>query len=478
MHASAVPALSTRAPVVLSVGSRWSVPPGRADRREPGAQRVLNGYRTAGGDLDAEPVVPKGAFQVRAVMSNSDLDTDVQQLVGNDQLGLQPPELVEGVVLVRGATRRSGTRAVWMPALPRCRRAGRAGRAVNASRLVENSDGIQGCPNRWPGPTQSVEIVTDQGSHASPVVENAMTWLPTARVAPLEARQGEFGTQFCYCYCWVIASTIAYSRTVRALVSNDCQRLGAVAQREDVVRHARCVRCIRRVRPILPPPSAFTGFRFPREVIVLAVRWYLRYGLSYRDVEELLAERGVQVDHVTIYRWVQRFTPLLIDAARPCRHIPGDRWFTDETYVKVAGRWVYLYRAIDQYGQVIDVLVSEKRDSAATRRFFTRALDHGTYPSEVTTDRAPAYPRVLDELMPSACHITEQYANNLVEADHGRLKARLRPMRGLKQLCSTRVISAGHAFIQNLRRGHYQLGVDENPQHRLPAAFAELALAI
>jgi hypothetical protein len=84
----------------------------------------------------------------------------------------------------------------------------------------------------------------------------------------------------------------------------------------------------------LPPSSAFTGFRFPREVIVLAVRWYLRYGLSYRDVEELLAERGVQVDHVTIYRWVQRFTPLLIDAARPCRHAPGDRWFVDETYAK------------------------------------------------------------------------------------------------------------------------------------------------
>ena len=146
--------------------------------------------------------------------------------------------------------------------------------------------------------------------------------------------------------------------------------------------------------------------------------------------------------------------------------------------MKVAGRWVYLYRAIDQYGQVIDVLVSEKRDLAATRRFFTQALDHGTYPSEVTTDRAPAYPRVLDELVPTACHITEQYANNLVEADRGRLKARLRPMRGLKQLRSTRVISAGHAFIQNLRRGHYQLGVDEDPQHRLPAAFAELALAI
>ena len=89
---------------------------------------------------------------------------------------------------------------------------------------------------------------------------------------------------------------------------------------------------------------------------MLAVRWYLRYGLSYRDVEELLAERGIAVDHVTIYRWVQRFTPVLIDAARPSRHVAGNRWFVDETYLKVAGQWVYLYRAIDQHGQVTDVL--------------------------------------------------------------------------------------------------------------------------
>ena len=224
--------------------------------------------------------------------------------------------------------------------------------------------------------------------------------------------------------------------------------------------------------------SGFAGFRFPPDVITLAVRWYLRYGLSYRDVEELLAERGIDVDHVTVYRWVQRFTPLLVDAARPCRHVPGDRWFADETYVKVAGRWVYLYRAIDQYGQVIDVLVSEKRDLAATRRFFTRALDHGTHPSEVTTDNASAYPRVLDELVPAACHLTEQYGNNLIEADHGRLKARLRPMRGLKQLRSIRVISVGHAFVQNVRRGHYELGSDADPKHRIMTAFTELTLAI
>ena len=106
--------------------------------------------------------------------------------------------------------------------------------------------------------------------------------------------------------------------------------------------------------------SVFAGFRFPPEVISVAVRWYLRYGLSYRDVEELLAERAVTVDHVTIYRWVQRFTPEFIEAARPCRHAPGDRSFADETYVKVAGKWAY--RAVNQHGQVIDVLLSPATD--------------------------------------------------------------------------------------------------------------------
>ena len=210
----------------------------------------------------------------------------------------------------------------------------------------------------------------------------------------------------------------------------------------------------------------------------MAVRWCLRYGLSYRDVEELLTERGVEVDHVTVYRWVQRFTPLFADAARPLRHAAGDRWFVDETYVKVAGRWRYLYRAVDQYGQVIDVLLSEQRDTAAARRFFTRALAHGAAPVEVTTDNAGPYIRVLDELVPAAAHVTEQYGNNSVEADHGGLKARLRPMRGLKRSRSAAVIAAGHAFVQNLRRGHYELALDVPAHLRIATAFTELAAAV
>ncbi len=208
---------------------------------------------------------------------------------------------------------------------------------------------------------------------------------------------------------------------------------------------------------------------------MLTVRWYLRYNLSYRDIEELLAERGIEVDHVTLFRWVQRFTPLVIDAARPCRHAVGRRWFVDETYVRVASVWRYVYRAIDNEGQIIDVFVSPKRDIAAATKFFAGALLAHGRPVEVLTDKAPALANVINKLLPNVFHNTEQYANNRVECDHGRLKARLRPMRGLKTDRGARVVIRGHMFIQNLRRGHYELGTASSSSHlRIAAAFDEL----
>jgi transposase-like protein len=214
-------------------------------------------------------------------------------------------------------------------------------------------------------------------------------------------------------------------------------------------------------------------------VVLLAVRWYLRYGLSYRDVEELLAERGIEVDHVTIYRWVQRFTPLLIEAARPCRHSVGDRWFVDETYVKVAGVWRYVYRAVDQHGQVIDVFVSKRRNVEAATKFFEMMLAGRERPTDVTTDLAAPLLRVVDDLLPEVLHDTAQYANNRIEWDHGRLKARLRPMRGLRTDRTASTVIRGHAFIQNLRRGHYELGVEARHERlRVAAAFDELTATI
>lgn len=230
--------------------------------------------------------------------------------------------------------------------------------------------------------------------------------------------------------------------------------------------------------PIHQGSAAFAGFRFPPEVIMLAVRWYLRFGLSYRDLEELLAERGIEVDHVTLYRWVQRFTPLLVEAARPCRHAVGGRWFVDETYVKVAGVWRYVYRAVDQNGQVIDVYVSKKRDTTAATGFLSSAITAHGEPVEVTTDKSPVLAKTIRELAPGAHHDTTQYANNRVENDHGRLKARLRPMRGLQTDRTASVIIRGHAFMQNLRRGHYELGVDARPGLSVTSAFDELAGAV
>ena len=145
----------------------------------------------------------------------------------------------------------------------------------------------------------------------------------------------------------------------------------------------------------------------------------------------------------------------------------------------LAGTWRYVYRAVDQFGQVVDVYVSARRDIAAARRFFTAALSAHAEPEEVVTDLARALSHVISELLPAAFHNTAQYANNRVESDHGRLKARLRPMRGLKADRTAKVIIRGHAFMQNLRRGHYELGVDAlNPHLRVAAAFDELAQAI
>jgi transposase-like protein len=138
-----------------------------------------------------------------------------------------------------------------------------------------------------------------------------------------------------------------------------------------------------------------------------------------------------------------------------------------------------VYRAVDQDGQVIDVFVSARRDAAAARRFFRRALKTlKVTPSEVVTDAAPVYPAVLDELVPAAWHHVEQYANHPIEADHGQLKHRLRSMRGLRTDKTAQVIIARHGFMQNLRRGHYELAADVTPATRVAAAFTELARAI
>ena len=180
--------------------------------------------------------------------------------------------------------------------------------------------------------------------------------------------------------------------------------------------------------------SAFSHHGFPDDVIALAVRWYVRYRLSYADVVEWFAERGLVVDRSTMYRWVQRFLPLFQEAARPHRHAVGTKWRVDETYTRLQGTWTYIYRAIDQHGQVVDAYFSTRRNAAAAEAFFQRAIDEtGSTPTRVTTDKAKCYPPALRVVLPTVEHRTSKYLNNGLERDHQHLKQRLYPMRGFKQ---------------------------------------------
>jgi transposase-like protein len=205
--------------------------------------------------------------------------------------------------------------------------------------------------------------------------------------------------------------------------------------------------------------TPFAGYRFPPDVIALAVRWYLRYRLSYVDVAELLAERGVRVDPSTVYDWVREFAPLYEEAARQFRRAVGGTWHVDETYAKVAGKPVYVYRAIDGLGQVVDVYVSARRAAADAATFFRRAIaSTGVVPDEVTTDGAAAYPPALATALPPVLHETGKRVQQRIERDHQHLKGRSRPTRGFKTLTGARVLCQGHAFLRNLRGGFYDLG--------------------
>jgi transposase-like protein len=204
--------------------------------------------------------------------------------------------------------------------------------------------------------------------------------------------------------------------------------------------------------------SAFSRRAFADDIIALAVRWYVRYRLSYAEVSEWLAERGILVDQSTVYRWVQRFLPLFGEAARKYHHPVGPHWRVDETYARIRGRWHSSYRAIDGSGQIVDAYVSPNRDMVAARTFFEQAIaSTGTTPRRVITDKAAAYPPALAVGVPGAKHRTGRYRTNGIERDLGFLNERLRPMRGLKSISSAAIFTRGHALMRNIRRGFYQV---------------------
>jgi transposase, IS6 family len=211
-------------------------------------------------------------------------------------------------------------------------------------------------------------------------------------------------------------------------------------------------------------PALFKWRHFQADIILCAVRWYLRYALSYRDVEELLRERGVEVDHTTVFRWVQRYAPELEKRCRPLLKATNDSYRVDETYIKIKKQWYYLYRAVDSEGNTIEFMLSATRDAEAAERFFRRVLDasHTTIPRVITVDKHAAYPLAFDALqrdgtLPETCLLRQcKYLNNVVEQDHRFVKRRVNPGMGFGAFTTAQRTIQGYEAMHRLRKGQLE----------------------
>ena len=208
-------------------------------------------------------------------------------------------------------------------------------------------------------------------------------------------------------------------------------------------------------------PALFKGRHFEPEIIILCVRRYLRYALSLRNLEEIMAERNVDVNHVTIWRWIQRYAPELSRRCRRELRRTNGSWRVDETYLRVAGQWTYLYRAVDSTGDTIDFLLSPTRDAGATKRFFQKALRSPNHPRPrvINVDGNPAYPKVIDELkrtreLGRRCRCRPvRYLNNVVEQDHRAIKRRARASQGFRSFHSAWRTIQGIETVNMIRKG-------------------------
>jgi transposase-like protein len=223
----------------------------------------------------------------------------------------------------------------------------------------------------------------------------------------------------------------------------------------------RCRACRRTFTERSATP--FAGYRWPAEVIATAVRWYCQYRLSLANVRDLLAERHLDVSARTILSWVHTFGPLFARAVRRHAHPLGARWYCDETYVRVAGRLAYLYRAVDEAGQVVDVLLRAHRDLESARAFFRRAIGRcGSTPQEIVTDKHRAYPHAIREELPGAGHVATGLhrlagpTSTPVERSHAPIRDRLRPMRGLQGIATGQRVLEGVEAARAVRRGDVQ----------------------
>ena len=206
---------------------------------------------------------------------------------------------------------------------------------------------------------------------------------------------------------------------------------------------------------------AFKGRQFTAEVILWAVRWYLMFPVSYRDLELMLLDRGVEVDHTSIFRWIQAYAVDLEKRLRPHLRICNGSWQVDETYVKVKGRWMYLYRAVDGRGQTIDFLLSGKRDAGAVKRFFRKALSqpHTVNPRTITVDKNAAYPKAIAEMKKDGelwrrSRLRQvKYLNNILEQDHRNVKRLTDPGLGFGSFRTARRTLAGYEAMAMMRKG-------------------------
>jgi transposase, IS6 family len=197
------------------------------------------------------------------------------------------------------------------------------------------------------------------------------------------------------------------------------------------------------------------------EIILLCVRWYLRYALSYRDLEEMMRERGLSLDHTTIYRWVQAYAPELEKRIRPHLRLTSDSYRVDETYVKIKGEWKYLYRAVDSTGQTIDFMLSAKRDARAAKRFFRKMLKAASHSSPwvINVDKNPAYPPAVGLLkeegtLPNRTQLRQcKYLNNLIEQDHRLIKRRVNPGLGFFSFNTAWRTIRGYETMNMIRKG-------------------------
>lgn len=228
-------------------------------------------------------------------------------------------------------------------------------------------------------------------------------------------------------------------------------------------------------------PALFRKRQFAAEIIVTCVRWYFRFSLSLCDVEELMMERGLSVDHTTIWRWMQRYAPEVQQRLRGQLKRKGSTWHMDETFVRMAGRWLYLFRAVDSSGHTVDFYLSETRDREAAKCFLKRALANpdNRAPHVFARDKLRSYPAAIRELqregeLSGKCrHRTRRYSNNRVESDHRHIKRRLRAMQGPRTIATASIVIAGIEAVQMIRKGQV-LGISRTNLHGQAWVFASL----